>query len=158
MTALYYSFKPYKSDEFICKALKKFSGEDKDFVIIREKNRKPYVNEKKLYFSLSHTEGLTVCAVSDCEIGIDAEKIRKIKNKEKIFARFLKKEAEQNISDADFLFDWTRFESIVKYNGGTILNPKELTNDKVNIIAVQMDGYIISVCSEDNKIEREQII
>ena len=158
MTALYYSFKPCESDEFIKMALKKFCGEDKDFVIIREKGKKPYVKEENLYFSLSHTKGLIICAVSDRKVGADTEKIRNIKSKEKIITRFLKKEAKKNISDEEFLSQWTRFESIVKYNGEIILNPTELTNDKINITDLKMNGYIISVCSEDIKIEKEQII
>ena len=74
MIKLYYTFSNPDSIKFIKKSLFLFSGKN-DFVIKWTKNGKPYTDEN-IYFSLSHTDGLTVCAVSDGEIGIDAEKIR----------------------------------------------------------------------------------
>lgn len=155
MTVLYYSFNPYKSEEFIRLALKKFTGENKNFEIFRTEKNMPYVKEENIFFSLSHTEGLIACSVSNKKTGVDAEKIRSIRNKEKILSRFLNKQIK-NISDENFFAEWTRFESIVKYNGETILNPGKLS-EKSNITVINDGGYIISVCSEDKIIEKEQI-
>ena len=63
------------------KALFLFSGK-KEYAVKHTENGKPYTDEG-IYFSLSHTEGFTVCAVSDSEVGADTEKIRPIKDKEK---------------------------------------------------------------------------
>ena len=87
MIELYYTFSNPESEAFIKKSLRKYSGKS-DFLIRRTETGKPYV-DGEIYFSLSHTDGLTVCAVSDKNIGVDAERIREIKNKEKIIARFM---------------------------------------------------------------------
>ncbi|MBQ4626340.1 MAG: 4'-phosphopantetheinyl transferase superfamily protein [Clostridia bacterium] len=50
----------------------------KDIVIKRAPSGKPYAQSPNVKFSVSHSKELAVCAVSDMEIGIDAEKIRKV--------------------------------------------------------------------------------
>ena len=39
---------------------------------------KPFAKNLNVEFSVSHSDNLVVCAVSDCPIGIDVEKIRPI--------------------------------------------------------------------------------
>ena len=110
MIKLYYTNKKVKSEDFIKKSLFLYSGKS-DFEIKRTKNGKPFTDG--IYFSLSHTDGLTVCAVSDREIGVDTEKIRSVRNGERIIKRFLGK-CEKNLTDKAFLCIWTQFESKVK--------------------------------------------
>ena len=119
MIALYYSFGSFDSDSFINSALIRFTGKKGGFKIIRESGIKPYVREKNLYFSLSHTDGLTVCAVSIFPVGADAEKRRTVKNAAKIAQRFLKRKLCET---DDFISMWTEFESRVKYEGCGIAN------------------------------------
>ncbi len=151
MIKLYYTFANPDSTEFIKKSLFLFSGKN-DFIIKRTKNGKPYTGGT-IYFSLSHTDGLTVCVVSDGEIGIDAEKIRTVKNKEKILLRFTG-EKEQKLTDVDFLKKWTSFESRVKYFGEKLTVCPNAKKEQINVQTISMSEYIVSICSQ----KKEKII
>jgi len=154
MIKLYYTFSNIGSTLFIRKALRAFSGEN-DFVIKRTESGKPYV-ESDIHFSLSHTDGLTICAVSDKNIGADAEKVRSIKNKNKILSRFIKT-AGKDLNDKEFFEEWTRFESRVKFSGEKITSCNNLLPDKT-VTTFSLGEYIISICSEENElIEKEQL-
>jgi len=148
---LYYTFSTPDSKDFIKKSLFLFSGK-KDFVIKRTKNGKPYT-DGNIYFSLSHTDGFTVCAVSDGEIGIDAEKIRPIKNKEKVLLRFTD-EKTQMLTDEAFLEKWTAFESRVKYFGEKLTVCPNAKNKQINVQTISIGEYMVSICSQ----KKEKII
>ena len=49
-----------------------------DIIFEQNKTGKPFVKGLPVYFSIIHSGDYAVCAVSDCEIGIDIEKIRTI--------------------------------------------------------------------------------
>jgi len=155
MIRLYYTYSNLSGDVFIRKALYTCFG--REFEILRTENGRPYTNEKGIYFSLSHTDGLTVCAVSDVNVGVDAEKIRSIYNKEKISARF-HLDAVQNMDDTEFLKRWTHFESRVKYFGERLLSCPQAKCANLYVESLSVGEYIISVCSEKaQQIEKERI-
>lgn len=112
-------------------------------------NGKPYTSD--FYFSISHSGDMVYCAFSDNEIGIDIEKKRDIKRRDK-YKLFSDNENEfTNNSDdlsSAFLTVWTRKESLVKLNGLTI---KDASIDTFSIkdyefSTQEKDGYIITVC------------
>lgn len=47
-------------------------------IIAEEENGKPYCQNADIFFSLSHSDDIVVCAVSDKPVGVDIEKIRPI--------------------------------------------------------------------------------
>lgn len=49
-----------------------------DVEIIYSSSGKPYINNKKFFFSISHSFDFAACCISEKEIGIDIEKIREI--------------------------------------------------------------------------------
>ena len=144
MIKLYYTFSNPGSEAFIKKSLKAFTGRD-DFTLQRSENGKPYTVGAE--FSLSHTDGLTICAVSENPVGADCEKVRSINNKERILARFAKKEAE-NITDEEFFRQWTTFESRVKLFGEKSVDCPSVFEKSVFTHTIEIDGFIISVSSE----------
>lgn len=80
---------------------------------------------KGLYFSLSHTKGIAVCAVADKEVGCDIEwpGARKMDSEKaiKIAKRyFAPEEYEMLLSDpvGSFFPIWTKKEAYVKWTGG----------------------------------------
>ena len=145
MIKIYYTFENPSSEDFIKKSLFLYSGKS-DFEIKKTQNGKPYTNG--LFFSLSHTDGLTVCAVSDKNIGIDAEKIRPVKNGERIIKRFLGK-CEKNLTDKAFLCNWTQFESRVKFFGEKIISCKLAISEEVYTETFFLEDHVISVSSEE---------
>ena len=153
MIALYYSFGSFDSDSFINSALIRFTGKKGGFRIIRESGIKPYVREKNLYFSLSHTDGLTICAVSSFPVGADAEKRRTVKNAAKIAQRFLKRKLRET---DDFISMWTEFESRVKYEGCGIANYRGEGGAETQSFSI--GDYSVSVCAEHiGKIVKERM-
>ncbi len=154
MIKLYYTFSPPESEAFIKKALSAYCGK-RDFKIKRTESGKPYV-EGNIFFSLSHTDGLTICAVSHKNIGADAEKIREIKNKEKILSRYI--ENHNEISDKEFLEKWTQFESKVKFFGEKLHCCQRAKAEEKHIETFNLGEYIISICSEEKEyIETERL-
>ncbi len=144
MIKLYYTFSNPESETFIKASLKCFTGKD-NFLIKRTQNGKPYTDGVE--FSLSHTDGLTVCVVSENPVGVDCEKVRSINNKERILARFVKMQAE-NITDKEFFEKWTTFESKVKLFGEKSVDCPSVFEKDVFTQIIEIDGFIVSVSSE----------
>lgn len=97
---------------------KKTSNESKDICayqneLIVDRAGKPKFFGSALKFNLTHTEGLTAAAMSRREVGIDAEKIRKID-----FSKF--KFLGDFESERDFFDAWTAKEAAIKLSGGGI--------------------------------------
>ena len=154
MIKLYYTFSPVESEEFIKKALREFSGKT-DFDIKRTENGKPYV-DGEIFFALSHSHTLTICAVSSENVGIDAEKVRSINKREKILHKFT---AEENcLNDEEFFLKWTSFESRVKYFGEKITACPLALSENVFVQTIKLDEYIISVCSESKKHIKKEML
>lgn len=154
MIKLYYTFSNPESESFIKASLKLFTGKN-DFKIKRTENGKPYTDGTE--FSLSHTDGLTVCAVSENPVGVDCEKVRSINNKEKIISRFLN-ETAQTISDEEFFREWTAFESSVKYFGEKIADCPLTREKEVFTGTFEIENFIISVSAEkETEIVKENL-
>lgn len=144
MIKIYYTFANPDSESFIKKALFLYSGKS-DFEIKKTPNGKPFADG--IHFSLSHTDGLTVCAVSDKNVGVDTEKIRPVKNGERIIKRFLGR-CEKNLTDEAFLCMWTQFESKVKLFGERIISCEMAKTKEVYNETFLLGEHIISVSAE----------
>ena len=119
--------------------------------IKRTDKNKPYIEMENVHFSISHTNGLVACAVSDTPVGIDCEGIlprddKSIQN----FANRYFLENEINLlksnefSLVDFYKIWTAKEAIYKAEGGTNYITKiDTTKHTVNYIFEK--DYIICV-------------
>lgn len=114
---------------------------------------KPYLESNACYFSLSHSEDLLVCAVSDEEIGADVEVCRplkqdisrKILSSEDLEAYRLLPEEERN----DWLIRvWTEKESIGKLLGTGIRTPKELERKEFALHSRKQDGAWLTVAKK----------
>lgn len=122
--------------------------------IVKTEKGKPYFKYiPDLFFSISHTDGLTVITVSDCEAGIDVEKIKKADLR--VARRFLKEEIDyitEKDSDRRFFEVWTKKEAYLKCKGTGLsgglnsVNVLELPFETMNY-----EDYIISVYSQTKK-------
>lgn len=149
MIKLYYTFEKCSSEGFIKEALERFTGKN-GFNIKRTANGKPYAQGESVYFSLSHTDSLIICAVSNSEIGLDAEKIRPIKDKGKILRRFMGDNTD-SVTDTEFLKKWTAFESRVKYFGEKIIVCPQTKSTPLNVETILFDEYVVSICSDSHQ-------
>lgn len=114
-------------------------------------------------FSISHSGELVVCAVSDKDIGVDAEQIRTITSRNK-YKFFSEKENLYINSGGDelsirFLEIWTKKEALAK-----LLNISPISSECYDVTekreflfkTIPIYGYIITLCiyaSDDSIIE-----
>ena len=102
-----------------------------------------------LFCSVSHTDGLCVCAVSDAPVGIDAEKLRPapVRVAERIFSpqeRALL--ARSSDPDDTFFLFWTRRESVVKLTGAGLRDIRAQIPPHIRTRTARLfDAYRISV-------------
>lgn len=87
----------------------------------------------KVYFNLSHCRGVVVMALSDSEVGIDAENVRRV---ERSLVEYVadKNELSFVTDDEDFFRLWTAKESLAKAQG------EGLKKDLKKIPAFPFDG------------------
>ena len=77
--------------------------------------------KKGIYFNLSHSARKVVFASSDCDVGVDVEKVRSVNEKliKKVCSPI---EAESVKNDKDFFFVWTMKESLLKCLGSGLIS------------------------------------
>ena len=122
------------------------------FTVLKNENGKPYVNLEGVHFSLSHTNGLAVCAIADKPIGIDCEQIV-AKSKEDI-QKFAKRFFVENeicflenggFSPFDFFKVWTGKEATIKKRGSNMSEIKKIDTTKESLIFSYEKEYIICI-------------
>lgn len=103
---------------------------------------KPYCEDLPLEFSLCHTDGLLLVAISDVPCGVDAEKSDRVISSG-VARRFLKQ-------DTATVSDWTRYESIAKMYGCGIPYRAEDFHDLTCYTHIYNDviGYTVCCASE----------
>ncbi len=80
------------------------------------KSGKPVAEGK--FFNLSHCDGAVVLAIADADVGVDAERPRKISDS--LIARVAKGKERETAVAGGFLRVWTLKESLVKAQGDGI--------------------------------------
>lgn len=146
--------------------------------LLLEYAKKQHLNLDKTYSNLSHSGEYVVCAISTEPVGCDLEEIKDapLKVAER---RFCEGEIEylsnlnEDLRNAEFYRIWTIKESYMKMTGeglGMGLGSFEVSlgeeitikkeGKQVNcyIKEYPLDGYKISVCSEDNDYAEELLI
>ena len=155
-------------------------GSEMDFPRFRYgKNGKPYLDGvKDLYFNVSHSGELAVCAIAPCEVGCDVEKIR---DRRQAVARrfFTPKEYEAICSQEDeearkklFCRFWTLKESFLKVTGEGLrmgLDSFQIVLEEKKISVIQnvdhrayyfkeyeaAEGYCCAVCAVQETFEAQ---
>jgi len=134
--------------------IKKLYGKE-DYCITYSEKGKPIL--PFCFFSISHSEKIAVCAISDSAVGIDVEKIKEVKKKE-LYHFFTKEESDyvnSGAEDSDFRFleIWTRKEAYLKCFEKSSASLSEISVLKENngcVLTTENDGdYIISVCKKN---------
>lgn len=137
------------------------SVDEKSIVFEHHENGKPYAKDIDVEFNISHSEDIVVCAVSNKQIGIDVEKIRRVNldiakricSEEELKYIFGYKPSENDFSDSDdveiitrFFELWTKKEAYVKCSGIGISGGLYYTP---NIDSIVDNGYVISIYREE---------
>ena len=139
--------------ELLYRVLDSFYGYPKcQLTLCRTTEGKPYCKNLPLQFSLCHTDGLILVAVSDLPCGIDAEKSDRVIS-DAVARRFLK-------LDSATIKDWTRYESVGKMIGcGVPYDPEELDlSSCYSRIYSEPIGYTVCCASSANDFPNQIII
>ncbi len=147
---------------------KNFNIPIKEIVFNKVKNGKPIVSgHKNIYFNISHSKNIVICAVSNSVIGIDIESLdRDVKFKSLTKRFFSEQEIKLVNNSTDFLNIWTLKEAYLKAIGTGISGGLQnftvpyLKEDKTMLINKnpwyfdnkEFNNYIISIC-QSKKIE-----
>ena len=120
MTKIFYAYKPREfSHEMLLHVLESFYGlkpAEEDFTV--NENGKPSLKNGGLKFNITHADGLIMIAVSDKEVGIDAENVFRKAETQKIAEKYFSDEEREQIkTDKHFYTLWTKKESAIKYAG-----------------------------------------
>lgn len=120
-------------------------------------NGKPYT-DNNVFFNLSHSCALVMCAIGRGEVGCDVEYIREIKSGA-LRSAFLPYERDHIGDDGERFYTlWTVKESYIKFLGETIasLRPDKIKTkwvggygiegEKVDVRCGRIGDYIYSVC------------
>ncbi len=141
--------------------------------IIYNEYGKPYLENNRCFFNISHKGDFAVCVFSDKEIGVDIEKVSTFNS---LLINKVFNEEEIRYINSDSLLCtklWTFKESFMKYLGtGTTISPKdirinlskelclnynEFCNNKIYFKSFIINDYVLTICSEykefSNKIE-----
>lgn len=130
-------FLSLKGWELLAQALEKHQLGDEINNIDFSIKGKPFIKNKSIYFNFSNVKDAIVLILSDREIGVDFEYIRKVR--QKIFERVFSQNEISSILNSDssslkFTELWTRKEAVVKLFGGGLsmgLSTFEVLDDEI---------------------------
>lgn len=145
--------------ELVCGILlRKYLGVWKTGQVGYGKDGKPFLLERQWKYNLSHSGEWVVLGISDAEIGVDIERIRRYHSAtaRKLFTEEEQVRLEQVESEearnALFTRLWTEWEAVLKLEGSGFAGGwRENGVDKARyaIWTKEMDGYFLSVATRD---------
>jgi len=141
MLKVFYSDQYINSKTFLFYVFEKYFNlklNEKDIII--NKYGKPYLNNN-LYYNISHTANIIVIAVSNNEIGIDAELLTR-KISDTLINKYFKNEYENTF---DIIKLWTKKESFVKYLGKSMFT--EIKNIKIKENLIIYKNEVVNINS-----------
>ena len=133
-----------------------FGVSEEDITILEDERGAPYADKIDVHVSISHSGDYAVCAIADCPVGIDIEKIRPI-NMRVAERTFSVGELEYLGADGKmtdevllrFYEIWTAKEAYGKMLGTGILLKDTVDTAKLeNIQREYPNGYVISIITQ----------
>jgi len=131
-----------------------------------------------IYFNISHSGDMVVCAVSEKPVGCDIERIREAPRK--VSSRYFGEQEKLRLEklqgfefDCEFFRLWTMKESYVKMTGEGLRVPlgafeiaeadsisiiREGKKQACNIKEYEVPGYRLTVCAEEEEFDKEMYI
>lgn len=123
--------------------------------IIRNKYGKPCFANRKMYFNLSHSHNVAVCAIAKDNVGVDIQQIQKYDESiaKLVFhineIQEIQKSKNQNLS---FTSIWSKKEAYLKLKGyGLNKNMKNINTLLIDIKQYVKKDYVISCIGKDMK-------
>ena len=133
-----------------------FAGIGPEEKILCNEYGKPYVPGKP-FFSISHSDGLTVLAVShEGHVGIDIERI------DRVTPRIIQKVSHFDTaaaSQTELAREWTRVEAALKLKGtGFYSDPLKMEEAGIFYSSCVFDGHVITCASATEHVFEAQFV
>lgn len=120
-------------------------------IVCDAKGKPGFENAPGLFFSLSHTEGLAVCAIGEVPVGVDAERPRELRpgTADKLLS-------PEEAAEFDFFRVWTLRESCFKLTGqGGVRAPRfrradgrvRCADETLHFTLLELCGCPVSLCT-----------
>ena len=145
--------------ELVCGILlRKYLGVWKTGQVGYGKDGKPFLLERQWKYNLTHSGVWVALGISDAEIGVDIERIRRYHSAtaRKLFTEeeqvMLEQVESEEARNALFTRLWTEWEAVLKLEGSGFAGGwRENSVDKARyaIWTKEMDGYFLSVATRD---------
>ncbi len=134
--------------------ISEYIGREKAAIkLARTEKGKPFAVGEDIHFSVAHCDDLAVCAVSESNIGIDAERLRPVNlditriacNESDL--EFVFSDSSPEAQARRFLLLWTAKEAYFKFIGTGITNLKSVCYRELepHCRVFEQEGYIITV-------------
>lgn len=105
---------------------------------------KPYFEDKRFCFSISHSKNAVACGVYESEIGVDIQDISPYNEK---VAHRMRMEIAEKEKDSSFTRVWTEKEAISKFEGKGLNFPfSSIDTDEYLLRTEEKNGFFITVC------------
>lgn len=144
----------------LAKLAERAGASPRELVLRRNENGKPYFEDSKLKFSISHSGEYVAVALSDeCDVGIDMETAdidgsKAIKMAKRFFTE--KEQAEIERDPSLFRDIWRKKEATAKCLGVTLeriirdeknATPRSAPNNEMRIQNISIEGIAVTVCT-----------
>ncbi len=129
-----------------------------DIEIETDEKGKPYITNKNLYISISHSKEAVACAVSETPVGIDIQIIKPVTEKlinfvstkeEREYIITSKTNFVQGLADEDtskrFFSVWTAKEAFYKKNCGEIKNLRSINTLPLKKQTFIIENYYVTI-------------
>ena len=115
------------------------------------KENKPILKSGEKHFSISHSGEYTVLGFSDCNCGIDIEKV----NNKRDWKAIAERMDFKSQSEEEFYKDWTKYEAEYKLRGKCIPDLEYTTSKKQggkyeSVYQTKIDSYALTAVSENS--------
>ena len=122
-----------------------------DYVVLKNKNGKPYFKGNDIYFNISNKDNITVAVTSFNPVGIDIEKLT---FKLSVVKHFFSKNEQEIIRESfdkekDFTTIWVKKEAYIKYLGLDLTSIRKIdTATLTGFIIKRYKDYLIGIFKE----------
>lgn len=145
--------------ELVCGILlRKYLGVWKTGQVGYGKDGKPFLLERQWKYNLSHSGVWVALGISDAEIGVDIERIRRYHSAtaRKLFTEeeqvMLEQVESEEARNALFTRLWTEWEAVLKLEGSGFAGgwrENGVDKERYAIWTKEMDGYFLSVATRE---------
>lgn len=122
--------------------------------IYRNEHGKPYLKDSQIYFNLSHSGNIAVCALSSQEVGVDVQQVKSVG--EGVIKRVCTKEEYAFVTqdtheiEQRFCRLWAIKESVIKCLGkGLSLSPSRISVNLSSACRITIDGAETNLCFKE---------